>query len=150
MPTMPLADDTQALFDQASWQYALANPSWDWTSAGSTLGLGGMSDIPGLDAFGFGMGVGGYGAALGGSVGPGSVVSGSGEDGSMGGEGTSPAVVVTQVDNGTVEEMLASGSEGRVRSGPRTGKEKGRAPEGWGYWEGLVDAIVNQQGIGGK
>ncbi|KAF8600446.1 hypothetical protein BDV93DRAFT_546391 [Ceratobasidium sp. AG-I] len=149
---MPLADDTQALFDQASWQYALANPSWDWTSAGSTLGLGGMSDIPGLDAFGFGlggMGVGGYGAALGGSIGPGSVASGNGDEGSMG-DGTSPSVVVTQMDGGTVEEMLAPGSEGRVRSGSSGGKGKGRAPEGWGYWEGLVDAIVNQQGIGGK
>ncbi|KAF8600757.1 hypothetical protein BDV93DRAFT_608515 [Ceratobasidium sp. AG-I] len=128
---MSLADDTQALFDQASRQYALANPSWDWTSAGSTLGLGGMSDIPGLDAFGFGlggMGV-GYGAALGGSIGPGSVASGNGDDGSMG-DGTSRSVVVTQMDSGTVEEMLAPGSEGRVRSGSSAGRGKGRAPEG--------------------
>ncbi|KAG8712006.1 hypothetical protein FRC11_001250 [Ceratobasidium sp. 423] len=132
-------DDTQALFDQASWQYALTNPGsmsigWDWTGAGGTaangLGLGlGIPELGAIDTFVFG-GQAGLGdtSLLGGP---------SSEAGS-----TPPQLVVTQAD--TPEALLAPGSEARVRSGAG----KGKAPEGWGYWEGLVDAIANHQGIG--
>ena len=81
LKAMSLTDNTLALFDQASLQYVIAKPSWDGTSAGSTLGVGGTSDISGLDRFGFGlgwMGVGGYSATLGGSIGPRLVLVGAG------------------------------------------------------------------------
>ncbi|CAE6437115.1 unnamed protein product [Rhizoctonia solani] len=140
---LPFTDDTQALFDQASWQYALANPGsmgglgWDWASgtggtASNGLGLGlGIPELGAIDTFVFGgqAGIGDMGI-LGG---PSSEASSS-----------PPQLVVTQAD--TPETLLAPGSEARVRSGAG----KGKAPEGWGYWEGLVDAIVNHQGIGGS
>ncbi|KDN41809.1 hypothetical protein RSAG8_07180, partial [Rhizoctonia solani AG-8 WAC10335] len=63
---LPSTDDTQALFDQASWQYALANPGsmsglgWDWASgmggsASNGLGLGlGIPELGAIDTFVFG------------------------------------------------------------------------------------------------
>ncbi|QRW06950.1 Fungal specific transcription factor domain [Ceratobasidium sp. AG-Ba] len=138
---LPFADDTQTLFDQASWQYAMANPGiglgFDWSNLGpSGSGLGDFGlGLGGIDA----LGMNGYGAAL---AGPSSTA------GSTGGEdGTSPPILVNSLTNApdTPEALLAPDSGERVRSGSGVGK----APEGWGYWEGLVDAIVNQQGIGG-
>ncbi|KAG9080714.1 hypothetical protein FRC06_006231 [Ceratobasidium sp. 370] len=147
---LPFADDTQALFDQASWQYALANQGmslgFDWSnlsSAGSGLGLG-LGELGvgvGIDTFGF-VGGNGYGPSVAGSSTAGS---------NAGEEAASPsAVFVTNVAGGpdTPEGLLAPASEEHVRRG--SGRGQGRAPEGWGYWEGLVDAIVNQQGIGGR
>ncbi|KAB5589336.1 Fungal specific transcription factor domain containing protein [Ceratobasidium theobromae] len=145
---LPLHDDTQALFDQASWQYALANSSsmglgFDWTSggAGAGLGLGLGFGVPelGVDAFGFGYGPGGDGSALG---------NGNGNARSDA-SASPPTLLVTQPD-APGEDLLAPQSEDQVKAGRSGGPAKGRAPEGWGYWEGLVDAIVNQQGIGAR
>ncbi|KAG8733462.1 hypothetical protein FRC12_018879 [Ceratobasidium sp. 428] len=159
-PNLPFTDDTQALFDQASWQYALANPGmglgFDWSnlsSAGSSLGLGvgelgmGGLGLGGMDAFGY-PGANGYGPALTSSV-AGSSTAGS----NAGDEGASPSAMMmpippsSSIGGDTPEGTHAPGSSGRVRSGSRNGR--GHASEGWGYWEGLVDAIVNQQGMGG-
>ncbi|CAE6342058.1 unnamed protein product [Rhizoctonia solani] len=142
---LPFPDDTQALFDQASWQYALANPGsmgigWDWASGtgaaaapnGLGLGLGlGIPELGAIDTFVFGSQTG---------FGDTNLLGGTGSEASS----SPPQLVVTQAD--TPEALLAPGSEARVRSGAG----KGKAPEGWGYWEGLVDAIANHQGIGGS
>ncbi|CAE6442569.1 unnamed protein product [Rhizoctonia solani] len=138
---LPFPDETQALFDQASWQYALTNPAmglgWDWASgagaaASNGLGLGlGIPELGAIDTYVFGGQVG---------IGDAGYLGGPASDASS----SSPQLVVTQAD--TPEALLAPGSEARVRSGAG----KGKAPEGWGYWEGLVDAIANHQGIGGS
>ncbi|KAG8728267.1 hypothetical protein FRC10_005158, partial [Ceratobasidium sp. 414] len=93
---LPFADDTQALFDQASWQYALANQGvslgFDWSnlsSAGSGLGLG-LGELGagvGIDAFGF-AGVNGYGPSIAGS---------STARSNAGDEGASPSMLVTML-----------------------------------------------------
>ncbi|KAJ1303623.1 hypothetical protein OPQ81_011805 [Rhizoctonia solani] len=136
---LPFPDEPQALFDQASWQYALTNPGsmgigWDWasgTGAAATNGLGlglGIPELGAIDTFVFGGQAGLGDSSLFGGGGAGSEASSS-----------PPQLVVTQAD--TPESLLAPGSEARVRSGAG----KGKAPEGWGYWEGLVDAIANHQ-----
>ncbi|KAG8683296.1 hypothetical protein FRC08_014366 [Ceratobasidium sp. 394] len=90
-----------------------------------------------------------YGYTGGNGYGP--SVAGSSTAGSNAGEeAASPSTVLVPHGGPETPEglLLAPGNGERVRSG--SGAGHGRAPEGWGYWEGLVDAIVNQQGIGGR
>ncbi|KAG8685403.1 hypothetical protein FRC09_014763 [Ceratobasidium sp. 395] len=100
-----------------------------------------------MDAFGY-PAANGYGPALTSSV-AGSSTAGS----NAGDEGASPSAMMmpilpsSNMGGDTSEGTRAPGSSGRVRSGSRN--SRGHSSEGWGYWEGLVDAIVNQQGIGG-
>ncbi|KAG8733095.1 hypothetical protein FRC10_000425 [Ceratobasidium sp. 414] len=96
---LPFTDNTQALSDQAGWQYALANQGmslgFDWSnlsSAGSGLGLGfgELGAGVGIDAFGF-AGVNGYRPSIAGS-------STAGSDARE--EGASPSMLVTHAGPG--------------------------------------------------